>query len=1036
MPPLSSDPTDEENTVHRRLAELEEHYTILAELGSEWAYVFRLHPDGTSQQLWSGGAFEKITGHYEADMNARDTWRDIVHPDDLPIIETRTQQLLAGCEDASEYRIFTRDGTTRWVVKRSRPLPQDDGTMLVYCMVRDITDAKQAEYDQRRLLAQERVHSAVLEISSSDDLSKITNQIAAELKALDISYAGVGLNLFDAAAHTITAYDIYEGALEHQAVMPAATPSNAKLVEYWRRGEVWERELDKDHEDLIAITERPYYHPAVIIDVPFLRGTLAVGLTESELGENTDLIELLESFCRSLSLAFQRIQDTAKRRALQDVREAVWKMDGEEALLKVMEVVEQSLRAIPIAFRNCAIHIVDTSNSPPQIRTQYKDFDSQEWIRYDTLPETAKIILEMWYGDEPVYRRDLHAEDRHDEQRNINAKSGTQIRSVLDMPFSHGLLAINSPQPSAFADEDIAFLHELVNALSEGFRRLDDLRQLEEQHRLLLGFHQVGRAILSSLDLDEILDILTEQIVRAGVFRSLMTALVDEEAGTVTPVRNWVRKLDDKYNRHVVRAAYTFNDDGILAWVVRWGQMEVIEGWDERFDATIDSPASHVDKVSYFIPVKQGERVLAILATASTYAEKEAVLKRIDTMAPLLDLVAIALEHARIYQELTTSQEVLRQAQKMEVIGQLAGGVAHDFNNMLTAILISTETLLQRTEIDEVNRAEIDIIHEASLQAAAITHQLLAFSRRQVLRPEQLNLNALVNNTTAMAKRLIGEHVQLRTILDPGLDAVSVDPGQMSQVLLNLIVNARDAMPSGGRLTITTRNLELNEEQAGLIDLDEGTYVMLEVVDAGTGMDQETRDRIFEPFFTTKEAGRGTGLGLSTVYGIVKQSGGHIEVCSAPGQGSTFGIYLPSVGTTGIDRAGQQQKQEGPTAGGTILVAEDEEIVRRTVCSILALAGYEVIDAGDGHQALAHAADHPGTIDLLLTDIDMPNIDGPQLARQLSAIRTDLKVIYMSGHDDERLDDESINGESIRFLQKPFTAEILVEQIRDALLNT
>ena len=1026
---------DEPAELQRRLVELEERYAILSELGSEWAYVFRLYPDGSSQQLWSGGAFEQITGHDEDDMNARDAWRDIVHPDDIPVIETRTHQLLAGREDTSEYRIFTRDKTTRWVLKRSRPLLQDDGTTLVYCMVRDITDAKQAEYDQQCLLAQERVHSAVLEISSTEDLPKITSQIAAELKTLDIPYVGVGLNLIDEEAYAITAYDIYESVLEYQAVTPVENRTDVDLVEYWRRGEVWERTPDEDFEDLLVATERPYYRPAVIIDVPFLRGTLAVGLAKSKLGQNADLIELLESFCRSLSLAFQRIQDTAKRRALQDVREAVWTMRGEEDMPQVIEVVEKSLRAVPIAFRDCTIHIVDTTTSPPQVLTHRKDFGKQEWIRFDALPKSAMTILEMWYGDDSVYRQDLLAEDNKDEQQRINAQSGTQIRSVLDVPFSHGLLAINSPRPSAFDDEDVAFLQELASALSEGFRRLDDLRQLEEQHRLLLSFHQVGRAILSSLDLDEILDLLTEQVGRAGIFRSLMTALVDDEAGTISPVRNWVRKPDQSFDRKIVGVPHPLSSDDILPWTVRWGQMEVIEGWDERFDLVTGSVESYADKVSYFIPVKQGDRVLAVLATASTRAEKEAVLKRIDAMAPLLDLVAIALEHARIYQELTASQEVLRQAQKMEVIGQLAGGVAHDFNNMLTAILVSIETLLQRTDADEVNRAEMDVIHEASLQAAAMTHQLLAFGRRQVLQPEQLNLNTLVNTTTGMAKRLIGEHIQLRTILDPELDSVSVDPGQMSQVLLNLIVNARDAMSNGGRLTIATRNIELNGEEADLIELDAGTYVTLEVVDEGSGMDEQTRERIFEPFFTTKEAGRGTGLGLSTVYGIVKQSGGHIEVFSAPGQGSTFGIYLPSEDTAGIDQVDGEQTDKTAATGGTILVAEDEEIVRRTVRNILMLAGYEVIEASDGHQALAQAADHPGAIDLLLTDVVMPDVDGPHLAQQISATRPDMKVIYMSGHADQRLDDEHLTGSRTDFLQKPFTAENLIQNVRDTLLN-
>jgi PAS domain S-box-containing protein len=386
---------DELEALQRRLAELEERYAVLAELGSEWAYIYYLQPDGSSQQLWSGGAFEQITGHDKDDINARDAWRDIVHPDDLPIVKKRTEELLAGREDTSEYRILTRNGATRWVCKRSRPTAQDDGTMLVYCIVRDITDAKQAEYDQRRLLAQERVHSAVLEIASSEDLPRITSQIASELKALNIQFAGVGLNLIDEEAYAITAYDIYDNVLEYQATTPVENRTDVDLIKYWQRDEVWERTPDEDFENLIVETKRSYYHPAVIIDVPFLRGTLAVGLTQGTLGQNANLIALLQSFCRSLSLAFQRIQDTAKRSALQEVREAVWKMHSEEDLLQVIAVVEQSLRSTSIAFRGCAIHTVDTSTSPPQVHTHRKSSDNEEWIHYDTLPKTMPLMTKV-----------------------------------------------------------------------------------------------------------------------------------------------------------------------------------------------------------------------------------------------------------------------------------------------------------------------------------------------------------------------------------------------------------------------------------------------------------------------------------------------------------------------------------------------------------------------------------------------------------------------------------------------------------------
>ena len=354
-------------------------------------------------------------------------------------------------------------------------------------------------------------------------------------------------------------------------------------------------------------------------------------------------------------------------------------------------------------------------------------------------------------------------------------------------------------------------------------------------------------------------------------------------------------------------------------------------------------------------------------------------------------------ERKRVEEALEQSEEQLRQAQKMDAIGQLAGGVAHDFNNLLTVINGCSSALLQRVAGHEALSGPVAEIARAGQRAAALTYQLLAFSRRQVLTPEVLDLNAVAADSEKLLRRLIGEDIELVTVLRPALGSVRVDPGQLQQVILNLAVNARDAMPQGGTLTIETAKAELDEAYArDHPGVEPGQYVMLAVSDTGCGMDAATRSRIFEPFFTTKEPGKGTGLGLATVYGIVKQSGGHVWVYSEPGLGTTFKIYLPRVAAAAEAPARPSLPEPAPGGSETIRLVEDEDQVRALVRGVLEEAGYRVLVAGRGDEALRVAAEHVGPLDLLLTDVVMPGMSGRELAARLSGRRADLRVLYMS----------------------------------------
>jgi PAS domain S-box-containing protein len=378
-------------------------------------------------------------------------------------------------------------------------------------------------------------------------------------------------------------------------------------------------------------------------------------------------------------------------------------------------------------------------------------------------------------------------------------------------------------------------------------------------------------------------------------------------------------------------------------------------------------------------------------------------------------------------------EEQLRQSQKIEAIGRLAGGIAHDFNNVLTAILGYSQILLSDMGADDPRREDMQEIERAAERAAALTRQLLAFSRRQVLQPQILNLNELVGNLDNFIRRLIGEDIDLRTRLAPDLWMVSADAGQIEQVVMNLAVNSRDAMPAGGKLTIETANVPLDQEYARHhIAIVPGDYVMVAVSDTGMGMDEETRNRLFEPFFTTKGPGKGTGLGLSTVYGIVKQSGGNIWVYSEPGRGSTFKIYFPRSSGTAVE-SGAKVKPTTTRGTETVLLTEDEDGVRQLASKVLRGLGYVVLEARSGREAVSVTEAFTGNIHLLLTDVVMPEFSGSELAQRIGVMRPGIKVLYMSGYTNEAIIHHGVLASNIAYLQKPFTPDVLARKVREVL---
>ena len=528
-----------------------------------------------------------------------------------------------------------------------------------------------------------------------------------------------------------------------------------------------------------------------------------------------------------------------------------------------------------------------------------------------------------------------------------------------------------------------------------------------------------------------LLDSLAETIRSALDRRSVESALIENEAR----LRQRTQLLDTLMDS-LPGIVLMFAEDGGL---LRWNKVfERVTGYsaDEIAGLTSSDVIAAEDRPA----VEQAMKL--VLSTARHGVEGHLLTKDARTIPYYFEGVRLATEHGpRVLaigidlSERHRLEHQFRQAQKMEAVGRLAGGVAHDFNNLLTIIAGYSEMLLPELSPTDPKREMVSEIQQAADRAASLTRQLLAFSRKTILEPKVLNINDLVRENESMLRRLIGEDVELTAVLDPTLSQTRVDAGQVAQVIMNLVINARDAMPTGGKLQIETRNVQLDEHFTSHPEATAGDYVLLAVTDNGVGMAPEVQARVFEPFFTTKPQGKGTGLGLATVYGIVKQSRGFVYVYSELGHGTSLKCYFPV-----IDGAPEGESTRIPrtVARGseTILLVEDENAVRSIVRVVLQQAGYTVLDASRGTDALRIAAQHSGAIDLLIADVVMPGLGGRAVMEQLAPLRPQMKVLYLSGYTDDAIVRHRVLEAGVSFLQKPFTMAALTHKVRQVLDRT
>jgi two-component system, cell cycle sensor histidine kinase and response regulator CckA len=583
----------------------------------------------------------------------------------------------------------------------------------------------------------------------------------------------------------------------------------------------------------------------------------------------------------------------------------------------------------------------------------------------------------------------------------------------------------------------------IIRDITERKRAEESLKQSEENARQLAQENatmaEIGRIVSSTLDTDEVYESLAREVGKLVPFDRIVINIIDAKKNIVKNVYISGEKVRDRNTEEFYPLNGSGNAEMVRTRSTLLIQTENFDEYQDRFPMLLSTFQAGFRSILNVPLSSKGEVVGGLLLRSRkpyAYTDRDVKLaERIGSqIAGAIANAQLHTERIHAEKERAAIEEQLRQSQKMEAIGQLAGGIAHDFNNLLTVINGYVQLSLMNLENDAPLRRNIDQIQGAADRASNLTRQLLAFSRRQILEFKVLDLNAILHNLNKMLHRVIGEDIELVNVLSKDLGKIKGDSGQIEQVIINLAVNARDAMPKGGRLVLETANVDLDEECARThMSVNPGSYVKLSVIDTGTGMTPEVKERVFEPFFTTKEKGKGTGLGLSTVYGIVKQSGGEICVDSQLGQGTVIDIYFPRMEGPGKRLEEKVEGVEMPRGKETILLAEDEEMVRELASKFLKSLGYIILEAKHGDEALQISGQHKGSIDLLLTDVVMPGMSGRELVGHLASLGATMKVLYMSGYTDDAIVHHGVLEKGVEFIQKPFALAGLARKVREVL---
>lgn len=654
----------------------------------------------------------------------------------------------------------------------------------------------------------------------------------------------------------------------------------------------------------------------------------------------------------------------------------------------------------------------------------------------DQFMQNPELVIKIVHPDDLAAMRSHFKESFDTEERNREPSSIIDFRIVTR---TGSIRWMNHTCRPVYGSDGKWLGRRVSNRDITGRKEFED--RIQRLSRLYATLSQVNQTIVRVQDRDSLFQSICQVVIEFGKLPMVWIGLLGSEAGQLQRAAFKVIEPDDPQKVTVADDDMLFSLEP-LAPALRHGETVVYDnirgtvGLKQWTEAAL----RHGYQAAAIVPIRCRGKVVGALNLYSSVpgyfsdTEERALLEETGMdISFALDTIEAETERKRAREEQTKLEEQLRLAQRMESIGRLAGGIAHDFNNLLGVIIGYSEVALLDLPGDDPLRETLQEIKKAGGRAAELTHQLLAFSRQQVIEPKVFDLNAAISDLNRMLERMIGEDIRLVKFLARDLGRIKADRGQLEQVIMNLVVNARDAMPSGGKVTIETANVELDDAYAREhFPVVPGKYVMLAIADSGIGMDAETQRHIFEPFFTTKELGKGTGLGLSTVYGIVKQSGGYIWVYSELNKGTTFKVYLPRVDEE-VEIASNVKAERSIEGNETILLVEDADGIRRLTQQCLESKGYTILAVSDGPEAVQLAKQHSTPIDLLLTDVVLPSLGGPELAKQLTVVHPETRILYMSGYTDDAIVHHGVLEPGIAFLQKPFSVDDLWNKVRSVL---
>lgn len=990
--------TQAENERQRLTAQLEVERTRLTGIitslpGIVWEC--RNNGGGTPIGTFVSDYVEKMLGYSPEEwLSMPGGWFSAAHPED----QERLKQEIVANKDVTEFRWIAKDGRVVHSENRTAPIFDDVGQ---YAGLRgvtlDITERKRSESEA--LVQTARFHqlfeNTPMGIVMVDENGVVVNANREFERMFEFSLAEL------------------EGHLLDEMIVPGEMAEEAgNLSARTLGGDVVRKESTRCGKSGRLLPVEIYGAPIVVND------------------------RLMGVFAIYLDLTHRKRLELERQVVFDIIQGAISTADIDDLFRHIHTSISKILYA-----ENCFVALHDPA-------TDLLHFDF--WVdQHDPVPSPLPVGVGFGSYVLASGKSILLTEELTEQMTSsgLVKDSGTYSPSWLGVPLRTasqiiGVLVVQHYDlKNAYTETDLQFLDSVGSQIAMAIERKRSEQALVEANKRALADYEslveriavLGRTLGTARELKIIFRALRDFAVAAVPCDALVISLYDRDKELRRIAYGWAddEELESSYGTEVpVR-------DGIVGRAIKSGTVVIDNDYRAALAGNPTSVAigSHVDRAS-----DRSALAAPMTVMGRTVGLVEVQCHRVGAfenghataMRMAANLAANAIENVVLMEREQEKEEQLRQAQKMESIGTLAGGIAHDFNNLMTAVTGYSDLAL-RGSLDDSLRGKIEQIKKAGERAATLTRQLLAFSRKQMLQPEVLDLNAVVNGLITMLPRLIGEHIVVSLKLSSSLGRIKADPGQIEQVLINLAVNGRDAMPQGGCLMIETSNVHLSSpiNKVGST-IEPGHYVLLSVSDNGSGMDAEVQAQIFEPFFTTKGVGKGTGLGLSTVYGIVKQSGGNIWVYSEPGKGTAFKIYLPRVDE--IEEGEIALPAPAVSRGSeTILLVEDEEQVRNLSKEILEGYGYSVLVAQDGSAGLSLSKEFPGRIDLVLTDVIMPHLGGKELVDLLKPLRPDSKVLFMSGFTDDAIIHHGVSDDGVFFLQKPFSTEGLASKVREVL---